>query len=328
MIHPSSIPPAEDSQGLLYLTGRYLEHLRLRHFSPRSVYRRERELHRFRKYGEALGITQARQVTRGVILNYQSYLYHYRKEDGTPLAVGTQKQWLFCLSLFFSFLTKEGLVLYNPATDLDLPRKTYRLPKTVLSPEQVEIIMNVPDIGKPIGLRDRAILEVLYSTGLRRMELCRLDLGRIDAERQILHVTEGKGGKDRFVPIGERALSWLEKYLVEVRPQLCPAPNDAALFLNTEGRRLSEQRLGMIVHDILLEAGLGKLGGCHLFRHAFATHLLRNGCDLRHIQLMLGYASLETTQIYTHVNISQLIEAHQRFHPARMPDVAKPRACE
>jgi len=308
-----------DPQGLLYLTGRYLEHMRVRHFSPRSVYRRERELARFRRWCEAVGISQARQVTRGVVLNFQSHIYHYRKADGTALAVGTQKQWMLCVSLFFSFLTREGLVLYNPASDIDLPRKTYRLPKCILSSSEVETILSVPDVTSAIGVRDRAILEVLYSTGIRRMELCQLELGHIDAQTRILRVEQGKGGKDRYVPIGERALGWLDKYLIEVRPQLCPAANEPAVFLNTEGRRLSEQRLGTAVHEIMRQAGLGGKGGCHLFRHAFATHLLHAGCDLRHIQMMLGHSSLESTQIYTHVNITQLVAAHERYHPAHLP---------
>jgi len=267
---------------------------------------------------EALGISQARQITRGVVLNYQSHLYHYRKADGAALAVGTQKQWMLCLSAFFSYLTREGLVLYNPASDIELPRKTFRLPKHVLSASEVESVLCVPDVSTPVGVRDRAILELLYSTGIRRMELCRLDLGHIDAQSGVVRVEHGKGDKERYVPIGERALVWLEKYLVEVRPQLCPAFNDAAVFLNTEGRRISEQRLGTAVHAIMRQAGLAGKGGCHLFRHAFATHLLHAGCDLRHIQMMLGHASLESTQIYTHVNITQLVEAHRRYHPAQM----------
>jgi integrase/recombinase XerD len=319
---PCKVISGEDPQGILYLTGRYLEHLRVRHYSQRTVYRHSWELTWFRRFCEALGITQARQVTRAVILNYQSHLFHYRKGDGTPLTVGTQKAWLGALAAWFSFLTREGLILYNPASDLDMPRKQYRLPKVILSHAEVEAIMSVPDLSTPMGIRDRAILETLYSTGIRRMELCQLDVRHVDLQMQLAHIEHGKGNKPRFVPIGERALQWVEKYLVEVRPRLCPSINDPALFLNTRGVRLSECRLGSAVHEMIRRSGVGKSGGCHLFRHAFATGLLHNGCDLRHIQLMLGHAGLESTQIYTHVSIRQIQEAHRKYHPAQMPEAA------
>jgi len=327
-LKPAANPDPNDPQGMIHLAARYLERLRVQNFSECTVYRRSRELFWFRKYCEQLGLSQAREVTRNVLLNYQSHLYHYRKHDGAPLSAGTQKQWLGGLAQWFSYLTREGLLLYNPASDLDLPRKEYRLPKAILSTAEVETVLTVPDVDTPIGVRDRAMMEVLYSTGIRRMELCNLEIRHVDMRMQLVHVEQGKGKKDRFVPIGERALKWVEKYLVEVRPLLCPAHNEPALFLNKYGARLSENRLGTAVSEILRRSGVGKLGGCHLFRHAFATALLQNGCDLRHIQEMLGHTSLETTQIYTHVCITTLQEAHRKYHPARLPktEPADPKA--
>jgi integrase/recombinase XerD len=170
-----------------------------------------------------LNITQAREVTRAVTLSYQSHLFHHKKRDGRPMTVGTQKAMLSAVKGFFSWLTKESHVLYNPASDLEMPRREYRLPKTVLNAGEVETILQVPDVAEPTGLRDRAILETLYSTGIRRAELCGLNLEHIDCDRGLLQIVQGKGKKDRFAPIGERAMHWIEKYLSEGRPALCPA---------------------------------------------------------------------------------------------------------
>jgi integrase/recombinase XerD len=317
--HSSAIANHEDPQSLLYLTGRYLEYLRVLNFSQATVYGRGKYLRYFRSYCEQLGITQARQVTRAVILNYQSYLFHYRKDDQTALTIGTQKAWLAVIAGFFSYLTKESLVLYNPASDLELPRKEYRLPKAVLSPTEAEAVMNVPDLNTPMGIRDRAILEVFYSTGIRRQELCNLNKGHLDYDRGLVRIEQGKGKRDRYAPIGERALKWVDKYLVDVRPKLCPSLNEQALFLNTLGQRMNVNRLGSHVHQIVEQSGIGKKGSCHLFRHTFATVLLENGCDVRYVQEMLGHSKMETTAIYTHVSIRALKEAHQRYHPAKLP---------
>jgi integrase/recombinase XerD len=310
----------QDPQGLIYLTARYLERLRVKNYSELTLGSMLKSARNFWGFCEALGITQARQVTRSVILNYQSYLFHYRKNDGQALAIGTQKHRLTDVSAFFSYLTREGHVAYNPASDLELPRKEYRLPKVILSAQEMESLLNVPDVKTPLGIRDRSMLETFYSTGMRRLELVRLNKQHIDFERQLVQIEQGKGKKDRFVPIGDRALAWVEKYLVEVRPMLCPSINEPALFINQEGRRINPTRLGVRVHEIFKQANLGKTGGCHIFRHTFATVLLQNGCDLRHIQAMLGHASLETTQIYTHVAITELQQAHRKYHPARMPE--------
>jgi integrase/recombinase XerD len=215
---------------------------------------------------------------------------------------------------------KENLILANPASDLDLPRQGYHLPRTILSVHEVETILNQADVDRPLGVRDRAMMETLYSTGMRRQELINLDRQHVDPERQLLRIEEGKGRKDRIVPIGSRALKWVEKYLVEVRPRLTSSLSQPALFLTPEGERPTVDVLGKLVHGYIDAAGIGKTGSCHLFRHAFATHLLENGCDIRFIQVMLGHAQLSTTAIYTHVSIKELQNAHGRCHPAGLPE--------
>jgi integrase/recombinase XerD len=316
----------DDPQGLLYLAGRYLEYLRVRNYSSQTIYSTGKMVRYFRVFCEQVGVTQARQVTRAVVINYQSYLYHYRKQNGLALTIGTQKHWLHSVAGLFSWLTKEGLILYNPASDLELPRSEFRLPKTILNASEVEAILNVPDLSTPEGVKFRAILETLYSTGIRRTELCNINMGDLDYVRGLLRIEQGKGHKDRFVPIGERAVKWIEKYLAEVRPRLLPSMNEPALFLNAGGRRTTPSRLGSQVSEIIRKASLGKTGSCHLFRHTFATLLLENGCDVRYVQEMLGHTKLETTAIYTHVAIKTLKDVHSRFHPARMPGIDLPPA--
>ena len=307
----------EDPQGLLYLMARYLEHLRVHHFSPQTVYTRSKMLRPFRSFCEQAGLTQARQVTRAVIFNYQSYLYHYRKKDGEPLAVETQNHAVSIIASFFGWLTKQSIILYNPASDLEYGRTSRRLPHALLSPAEIDAVLRVPDLTKPTGLCNRAALEVLYSTGMRRAELCQLNKGDVDFDRGYVWIEQGKGGKDRVIPIGERALQWLEKYLLESRPLLGSAVTEPAVFLNTKGERVNPNRLGSQVRYIFRAAGITRRGSCHLFRHTMATQLLEAGCDIRHIQEMLGHSSLETTQVYTHVTISHLKAMHDRYHPAR-----------
>lgn len=306
-----------DPQSILFLQDRYIEHLRVRHYTDESLYGRNKRIRYFRTYCEELGISRVSQITRSVVLHYQSYLYHYKKDDGNHLTIGTQRSNLAAVRQFFSWLTTESHVIYNPASDLQMPRKEYRLPKAILNKDEVEKILSVPDTTDCIGLKDRAILELLYSTGIRRMEVCNLDIDHIDFDRGLLQVVQGKGRKDRFVPVGERALHWVDQYIENSRPQFYPSRSERALFVNMNGKRTSPGRLGSHVHDIIKKANIGKTGSCHLFRHTFATLMLENGCDVRHVQAMLGHSSLESTQIYTHVSVQFLKEAHNRHHPAK-----------
>ena len=181
------------------------------------------------------------------------------------------------------------------------------------------------DIDDPIGLRDRAIIEVLYSTGIRRMEIIALKLYELSLERGVLLVRQGKGKKDRYVPIGERAIAWLRKYIEESRPQLAAEPDDMTVFLTNSGEPFSRDHMTSNVKARIDAAKLGKTGACHLFRHTMATLMHENGADIRHIQEILGHVKLETTQIYTHVSIRTLQQVHASTHPAAMlkrPDSA------
>ncbi len=177
-----------------------------------------------------------------------------------------------------------------------------------------------PNVADPIGLRDRAILETLYSTGMRRLELINLKLYDLDTERGTILIRQGKGKKDRMVPIGERAIAWLDKYVREARPQIVAEPDDGTVFLTAQGEPFSRDHLTWAVRQHVVAANLGKVGACHLFRHTMATLMHEGGADIRYIQAILGHEDLKTTQIYTQVAIRALKQIHAATHPAAMLD--------
>ena len=194
----------------------------------------------------------------------------------------------------------------------------HRLPKTILTVAEMEQVLAQPNVNDPLGLRDRALMETLYSTAMRRLELANLKLYDLDTERGTVTIRQGKGKKDRIIPIGERAAAWVEKYLRESRPQLVVEPDDHTVFLSNAGEPFSLDHLSDLVRTHVDAANIGKRGACHMFRHVCATLMLENGADIRHIQQMLGHADIKTTQIYTQVTIRQLQRIHAATHPARL----------
>lgn len=199
-------------------------------------------------------------------------------------------------------------------SELELPKLPRRLPRAVLSEREVEKVLALPDVTDQLGLRDRAILEVLYSTGIRRFELAALTVFDIDAERGTMMV-RGKGAIDRVVPIGARALHWVARYLEEVRPSLVLSPDNGTLFLSHDGEAIKLPRLTQMARGHIEAAKLGKTGACHVFRHTMATLMLENGADVRVIQELLGHAKLTSTQLYTRISIRQLKSVHDQTHP-------------
>ncbi|MES9903778.1 MAG: site-specific tyrosine recombinase XerC, partial [Sedimenticola sp.] len=307
-----------DPNGIAPYLDAHLEWLAVKGYADDTINRRDVALRRFIQWCDERGLSQPQEITKPILERYQRHLYYYRKPDGKPLTLGSQLGCLAPIKTFFKWLTQENHLLYNPASELMLPRQPKRLPRDILSVSEVETILATPDHETPSGLRDRAILETLYSTGLRRMELPALKVYDIDQHRAIVMVREGKGRRDRVIPIGERALAWVEKYLNESRPQLLLNIHEEALFLNDYGDPLARDALARKVKHYMNQAGIKKAGSCHLFRHAMATHMLDNGADTRFIQAMLGHADLATTQIYTHVSVEKLKEIHAATHPAKM----------
>jgi integrase/recombinase XerD len=188
--------------------------------------------------------------------------------------------------------------------------------------KEAETVLAMPDLTTAVGLRDRAILETFYSKVIRRTKLTRLTIQDVDRDRGTLMIREGKGRKDRMIPIGERALAWIAAYRDRARPELLGGqPDDGTLFLNTLGNSLKPFHLTMLTRNYVIKSGIGKEGACHLFRHTCATVLLEGGMDTRYIQAILGHASLESTQVYTRVSIRALKDLHTATHPGRMPVV-------
>lgn len=287
-------------------------------YSPRTIAAQKHAIARFIAWADERGLSRPQDITRPILERYQRFVYHYRKHNGQPLAVSAQLGLILPLQAWFKWLTKQNHLLYNPAADLDLPTRPKALPKGLLSMAQIEDILNGCDIQTHEGIRMRAMLETLYSTGIRRFELAGLKLFDLDTERGALMVRLGKGAKDRLVPIGERACAWLDKYLKEVRPELATSGDDYTLFLDDAGRGFEPGRLGDLVKRQLTLAGVTHAGACHLFRVACATHMLENGADIRFIQSLLGHAKLDTTQIYTQVSLAKLKEVHAATHPAKL----------
>ncbi len=256
------------------------------------------------------------EVTRAMVERYQRHLFHIRKPNGQPLTLRTQAQRLIPLRAFFKWATKEHVVAINPAAELELPRTEQRLPKPALTISEAETVLAVPDLTSPVGVRDRAMLEVFYSTGMRRAELAGLHLHDIDPERRTVLIRQGKGRKDRMIPIGQRALDWIERYTTTARALWSPVPDHGVLFLTVYGTPVSLHRLTTLMKGYVTASGVAKEGSCHLFRHTTATLMLEGGADIRHVQQMLGHVNIATTQIYAQVTIHHLQAIHSATHPA------------
>lgn len=307
-----------DSNSLYHWMQRFLAYQAERNYSPRTIQNREVYLRYFIQWADERGLNRPNEITKPILESYQRYLYHYRKKNGEPLSVMSQNSRMIPLRAIFKWLARNNHLLYNPASDLEFPRAEKRLPKAILTQAEAETILNLPDTSTALGLRDRAILETFYSTGMRRLELTTLKWSAIDYERGTVFIDQGKGHKDRMIPIGERALKWIYKYQYDARPQLTIGNDDGTLFVNYLGQAFHANAMSKLVRDYVIKADIDKKGSCHLFRHTCATLMLEGGADVRFIQALLGHAKLETTGIYTQVSIKQLKDVHTLTHPAKL----------
>ena len=248
---------------------------------------------------------------RAVTLSMLSEYLAERKHGG--LSAASIKLNIVAFKIFFRFLAARRLVERDPAEALALPRIERYLPET-LNELQIEQLIEAVDQNVPLGRRDRAMIELLYASGLRTSELTGARLENFNREEGILRVT-GKGNKTRLVPVGRKACEALAVYLAEERPKLVKRRTGSEIFLSSRGSKLTTVRVWQIVKNVSRRAGLGKSVYPHLLRHSFATHLLGNGADLRIIQEMLGHADISTTQVYTHVDQQRLKAVHRQFHP-------------
>lgn len=252
-------------------------------------------------------------LDRATELHLRAYA-SFRHERTRP---STANRRLSVFKRYFRWALREGRIRSDPTLKLDAPRRPLRVPGT-LSEAQVDALLAAPDSGTPLGLRDRAMLELMYASGLRVSELVGLKLLHLGLHEAALRVC-GKGGKERVVPFGEEAHAWLTRYLAESRPQLMGARGSQALFVTARGSRsgeaMSRQMFWSLIRKYARQAGITAHLSPHTLRHAFATHLLNHGADLRAVQMLLGHADISTTQIYTHVARERLKSLHAQHHP-------------
>jgi integrase/recombinase XerD len=255
------------------------------------------------------------EVRTDDLLAYQTDLYALRKKDGKPYSTYDQTQRTAAVKALFRFLARRGYLLTDPAAAIEYPRQEKRLPRGVLTVAEARAIVEAPDLGAPMGLRDRAILETLYATGIRAGELGSLKREDVDTEERLLRVLLGKGRKDRNVPLTRAAAEAIEAYLAYGRPRMRGTRTSPLLFLAHRGGKMYDAHLNDVVARAAFRAGVKKHATCHTFRHSVATHLLKGGADIRHIQMLLGHSSLQTTERYTRVEVSDLKEIMKRAHP-------------
>ncbi|MDA8147132.1 MAG: site-specific tyrosine recombinase XerD [Thermaerobacter sp.] len=266
-----------------------------------------RDLAQYRHYLGDDGGRSLDQVLPSTIVAYLLALQDQGK------ATATVARRLAALKAFYQYLVREGRLERDPTADLESPKLQKRLPR-VLTVEEVEQVLGQPDLTKPVGLRDRAMLELLYATGIRVSELVALNLGDLNGAAGYIRCV-GKGTKERIVPVGQPALEAVEAYLDRGRKRFLREPRELALFVNHHGRRLTRQGFWKIIKRYAREARLEKSITPHTLRHSFATHLLENGADLRSVQEMLGHADISTTQIYTHITQGKVREIYDKAHP-------------
>ena len=308
---PQAVATADPMHALME---EHLVWMQAQNFSEDTVTTRRSCIGYFIDWCRDRALENPAEITRPILERYQRALYHYRKKNGDPLTFRTQNSRLRALKGWFRWLARQNYMLHNPASELLLPHLENRLPKYILTAEEAEVVLQQPDIATPEGLRDRAILETLYSAGLRVAELTGLNLADVDLDSGLATV-RGKGKRERLALLGPQALTALKQWLAQ-RATVSPrARAQAAVFLNKNGTRLSTRSVGRLLEKYLAQAGLDPRASPHTLRHSFATHMLDRGADIRSVQELLGHKSLANTQIYTHVTTHRLRDSYHKAHP-------------
>jgi integrase/recombinase XerD len=285
----------------------YIVAIKRQHYSRHTIYSRDLALKRFLAFLESRSVRFTQDITKGLIFEY---LGKFR--DKHPLTARGEH---VMLRSFFSKLHAEEHLTVDYSGVIPIPKCEYKVSRKVLTEAEIRKFLSIPNVKTPKGLRDRAILEVLYSSALRGSELVGLDLYDVNETEGTLWVRQGKGKKDRIVPVGRVAMKWLKKYLDEMRKYYA-ASYEQALFVSlSRGERLAPKSVAEIIRDYAREAQLTKRVATHAFRHTCATHMLKNGADIRYVQEMLGHTSAHTTEIYTHLDITDLKPVITRCHP-------------
>ena len=297
---------------------KFTEYMKINHFSPRTIESYTRNIRYFLDFLAELKIENIAEADRRLLADYQARVY-LTAHRGKPLAATTQRTRIIAVRHFYQYLVKAGAVLHDPTSKLDLPRIPKQLPKNILTKKEIGALLGIPKLTTARGIRDRAILELLYSTGIRASELINLTVHDLDLKNQELRINKGKGSKDRIVPLGESACDFLVMYLRESRPQIAP-PGQSLLFVNQSGRKFGRSHLHSLINRYAKKAGLSTTGP-HALRHTCATHLLKGKADIRQIQELLGHACISSTQVYTRVEISDLKRVLRRYHPREKGEI-------
>ncbi len=269
---------------------------------------------------ESKGINRPEDVRREDLSDFQNFLYtRTRIRDGGPLSLATKAKHILAVKSFFRFLARSGVLPYNPASDLEIPRINQDRLRPVLDERQVVRFLESIRGSDAIGIRDRAMFELLYSTGLRNSELRELSVDDVDFKSEEVVVRHAKGyygERQRIVPAGALALAWTKEYIAKARPKLLQESDTVrTLFITRWGGPVSISALSLICRQYAKRSGLDKRISPHILRHSFAVHLLKRGADIRFVQEMLGHASLDSTKLYTKLEISDLKKIHRRYHP-------------
>ena len=266
-----------------------------------------RDLGQFAAWATARGIDDLLAVDQAAIQDYLAHRFRSHARASTAARL------LSSLKRFYRHAVRQNLISIDPTLRIAAPRLPRSLPKS-LTESDVEDLLAAPPVDERLGLRDRAMLEVLYASGLRVSELVTLQVPQVSRDMGVVRVL-GKGAKERLVPLGEEALGWIERYLHDARPQILDGRPCDALFVTSRAAAMTRQAFWQLIKRYALQAGIAKPISPHTLRHAFATHLLNHGADLRVVQLLLGHADISTTQIYTHVARERMKQLHQRHHP-------------
>lgn len=296
----------------------FKQHLEIRRYAVGTIQEYLQPLRDFFVFLEESGVKEIQDVTTDLIKDFQVYEYEKLNKCGRPNTAQTQNKYLRSAKLFFKFLREEGVQPNDPARDIHFAREPKNLPKDILVSPEVKKILKAPDTSTILGYRDRAMLEVLYSTGVRASELCRVEIGDVDTSEGYLRVNKGKDGKDRMVPLGKIACRYLENYIQAVRPKLITDPSFRPLFVTLRHQPFIRHVVRQMVKKYAKKAKVSKNVTSHTFRHTCATHMIQNGANIRYVQELLGHESLLTTQIYTHLTINDLKAAHKKCHPREM----------
>ncbi len=301
----------------------YLQHIQLKNYTNHTIRQQEQILRNFLSFVQSQGVRDIKGIDLQTLESYKLYL------SAQSLTSTTIHGRLITVRQFFRYLTKKEIIYSNPCDEMIMPKEKRTLPQGILTRKEMIRLLKTPDIRTDLGYRDRTIMELFYSTGIRAGELTRLKISDINLEKKILRITLGKGQKDRFLPVNTPTARFLSRYLEKIRPRLQEIPRPSGnhwesrsktggdvLFLSIYGGAITPSWLDQIIKKYLKEAGITKaVQPCHCFRHSVATHLLESGMDVRYVQAFLGHENIQTTQRYTHIAREQLKQLLDKYHP-------------